>query len=147
MVPVAQQDLGPFIDDRRVALGVKLISPIRIFAPYHVAKLVSPIEESRLEDFLMQARAIEAAGQAHLDVLLQRLIGRRRPQTLGIESLVEDQALEKRLTVDQYFTAVDGELAQAEITFKRIDDRITAGECDLQIIQERRAGFPQFLLR
>ena len=147
MVTVAQQDLGPFIDDRRVALGVKVISPIRIFAPYHVAELVGPMEESRLKDFLMQTRAIEAAGQAHFDVLLQRLIGRRRPQTLGIESLVEDQALEKRLAVDQYFTPVDGDLAQAEITFQRIDDRIAAGECDLQIIQERRARFPEFLLR
>ena len=58
----------------------------------------------------------------------------------------QDQALEHRLAVDQYFSAVDGDFSQAEIAIEFIDLIFAAVESELQVIQERNAGFPEFLI-
>ena len=145
VVPVAQQDLGPLVDISGIALGLETETPVSRFSPDHVAELVSPVEEPRLEDFLMQTRAIIAARHAHLDILLQRLVRRRSPEPVGIKPLVKYEPLENWFAVDQDAAPVDGHTAQAEITVQRINFLITAGERELEIIKVRGARRPEFL--
>ena len=101
MVAVAQQDFGPFVDEGGIAFGLVVVAPIGKFAPDQVAELVGPIEEPRLEDLLVQPRAVVTGGHRHLDVVLQRLVGGGGPDAVGIKTLVENQPLEDRLAVDQ----------------------------------------------
>jgi hypothetical protein len=91
MVAVAL-DLGaPLVEDHALARGIVVVrAPARRLAPHEVAELVRPVEEARLEDLLVQPRAVEAGGHRELDVVLQRGVARRGPDAVGVEALVEE---------------------------------------------------------
>ena len=127
MVAVAQQHLGPLGDVGGIAVGLVVVAPVGKLAPDQVAELVGPVEESRLENLLVQPRAVVAGGHRHLDVVLQRLVRRGGPDAVGIETLVENQPLEDRLAVDQDPPAVDGDLPQAEVALQLVDRLVAAG--------------------
>ena len=146
MIPVTHQDLGPFIDDGCVTFPLVVVAGVGIFTPDQVAEFVGPVEEARLENFLVQARAVVAAGHGHFDVVFQRRVRGRRPESIGIETLIENQALEDRLVVDEELAPGDGDLAQTKITFQLVQLLLAAVEREFEIIQKRRARLPQFLL-
>ena len=81
-----------------VILGaVAAATPIGELAPQQVAQTVGVVEKTLLEDLLVQARSVEAGGQAQLDVGAQRLVVGRCQDAVWIEALVKHQALEERL--------------------------------------------------
>ena len=69
--------------------------------------------------------------------------GRRGPNALGIESLVEDQALEDGFAVDEDLAPVDGDLAQAEVALQLVNLLFAAVERELEIVQERGVRLPE----
>ena len=101
MIAIALQDLGPLIDVVGIVLRLKVVAPVGKLTPDQVTQLVRPVEEARLEDFLVQPGAVVTGGHAHLDVVLQRFVRRRGPDAIRIKTLVQDQPLEDPLAVDQ----------------------------------------------
>ena len=77
--------------------------------------------EALLEDLLVQASAVETRPHGQFDISLERGIARRRPDAIGVESLVEDQALIERLVVEEDAAAFDVHLAQAGIAADLIE--------------------------
>jgi hypothetical protein len=66
---------------------------------------------------------LQAERLGTLDVGLQRLVAGRGPHPVGIEALVEHQALEDRLAVEQHRTALEGDAAQPEVAVHLIEHR------------------------
>ena len=97
MVPVAADDLRPFVDHRQIDGRILVVqAPVGELAPDHVSQLVGPIEEPRLENLLVQPGPVEAHGLRELDVVAQRLVARRGPDAFRIEALIEDQSVGTR---------------------------------------------------
>ena len=101
--------------------------------PGQVAQFVRPVVETRLEDLLVEARPVEAGGHGDLDVLAECVIRRRCPDSVGIESLVEDEPLENRLVVQEELVADDGDLAQSCV--------------GAHLVQQGSPCIPQFILQ
>ena len=57
-------------------------TPACILAPHEVAELVCPVEETLLEDLLVEACAIETYCHRHLDIVLQSLVAWSSPDTV-----------------------------------------------------------------
>jgi hypothetical protein len=121
MVVVAPQEFRPFVDKGGEAPALVIIAGIRRLAPDKISELVGPIEEALFEYLLVQARAVEPAGHGALDVAPQFVVRGRRPDSVGVESLVEDQALENRLVVDEDAASVDRHLAQTKVAIHHVE--------------------------
>ena len=116
MVAVAGDHLGPLREE--VSYGqfvVHVQSPAGFLAPGEIAQAVGPIIVTLLEDLLVQAGAIEAHGLRQGDVLLEGFVGGGGPDTVGIEALVEHEALEVGLVVQIEVTACQMHLAHAGV--------------------------------
>ncbi len=139
MIAVAHHFVGPLREE--VANGLFVVdvqTPACLLGPSDVAQLVGPVEVSLLEDLLVETRAVEAHGLAHLDVVTQGLVAGSRPDTVGIEALVEDETLEVRLIIQVEVAAGQVYLAHSGIGLhliqhvafgvaNRVDDVIEVG--------------------
>ncbi len=123
MVQVAVDDFGPFRDEVAGVLDlIRVATPAGHFAPREVAKLISPIVEAFLKNFLMETRAIEARRHGKFDIFLERGIRRSGPNSVRIEALVEDKAQVAALVVEHDPTIFDGDFAQAGIGLDGVED-------------------------
>ena len=93
----------------------------------------------------MQPRAVEAHLHGKKNIVFQRLIRGRGINTVGIEPLVQHQALEHGLAVYQAFFSVKGNGAQGEIAVRRILNRAFLFQRQLQIVKVGLAGGPEVL--
>ena len=139
VVEIALDLLQPLGQHAEHGLGAGVIqAPVGELAPHQVAQAVAVIEEALLEDLLMQARAIEAAGHGQFDVAHQRGVAGRGVDAVGVEALVEHRALEDGLAVDQEAVAVQAHGAQARVA---VDNVLAVGE--RQVVQAAAADLPQ----
>ena len=123
VIAVAYYDVGPLGKEVAHSLVVVHIqSPAGLLAPGQVAQTVSPVVVALLEDLLVQACSIEAHSLAHGNVLLECLVGRSRPDAVGIVALVEHQTLEVRLVVEVEVAVLDVYLAHAHVAAHLVDD-------------------------
>ena len=145
MVPVAEDQLRPFgqeIAGRLDAVGVH--APTGSLAPSDVTQTVGPIVETLLESLLVEACAVEPGGHREFDITLQRLVGRGRPDTVGVKSLIEHQPLIVGLVVQADFVALDVDLAHARIgvhLVQHLPFRVHEPVGD--VIKERRLRRPE----
>ena len=145
MVHVANHQIAPLGDEVAGSLDVVGIqTPARSLAPRQITQLVGPIVETLLEDLLVQTRAVEARGHREFDIALQSLVRRSRPNTVGIEALIEHQTLVVGFVVEIDLIALGVDLTHAEIGLGAID-RLARGILQLEhhIVKERRFGAPQ----
>ena len=145
MVAVANNLLGPLGGEVTCHLGVVGIhTPRGSLAPSDVTQFISPIVETLLEDLLMQTGTIEACFHRKFDIALQGLIRGSRPDTIGIESLVEYQTLIEGLVVQVCLVAYAMELTHANVRSHLIYN------CSLsifyfvsEVVEEGALGAPQ----
>ena len=145
MVAVANNLLGPLGGEVTCHLGVVGIhTPRRSLAPSDVTQFVSPIVETLFEDLLVQAGTVEAGSHRKLDVATERLVGGSRPDTVGIETLVEYQTLVEGFVVEICLVAAAMELAHADIRGYLIHD-VTLRIAHLvgEVVKEGTLGAPQ----
>ncbi len=143
MIPVTQENFAPFslgVADRRG--GIRVTAPAGEFTPGKVAQTVGPVMETFFKNLLMQAGAVKTSGYGQFDIPFERRIGRGGPDSIGIKSLVEYQALIQRLIVEKNLVAFDMDFTQPGIGTDSIDNRITVTDFQFQIIQERIVGRP-----
>ena len=101
------------------------------------------IVEAFLEDFLVQARAVEAGLHGHLNVLLQCLVGGGCPDPRGIESLVKDKSQEERFVVDVDLAVFGVDFAHSRIALHRVDDfSVFVHDFKRHVIKERMSRLP-----
>jgi hypothetical protein len=119
-------------------------SPIGELSPDEIAKVVGVVKETLLEDFLMKAGAIEAGGEADLDVALEGVIGRGCEDAIRVEALVEDEALEDGLAVEQDSFPVDGHGAEGGVARSRVDDGpAVVTQLEVEVVEVGAAGMPK----
>ena len=142
MVEITLDFLKPFRDEVFPCRRLTYIEqPVRVLAPDHISESVRVIEEPRLEDLLMEPRAVVAASHRKLYVVLQRLIGRRGIDAVRVKALVEYEASEHGFSVNIKSVIVHGYLADAEIAL-----HLVIAELEYQIVQVGIARRPELRL-
>lgn len=139
VVEVALDLLAPLGQNavNRVGRGV-VKSPVRIFAPDDIAQAVAVIEESLLENLLMQSRSVEAGGERYFYIFYHVAVIGSGVYSVAVEALVEHKALENGLAVDEIFKSVKADIAQTEIALDGV-----AAEGDDKVIEPAAADLPQ----
>ena len=80
------------------------------------------VEEARLEHLLVQARTVKAASHRCFNIKLERFIGGRGDNTLGVKALVENKTTKHGLAVDLQAALLGQlDLAQAEIAVHNVN--------------------------
>ena len=141
MIEVALDFLAPLGQNavNRVGRGV-VKSPVRIFAPYQIAHAVAVIEESLLENLLMQSRSVEAGGERYFYIFYHVAVVGSGVYAVAVEALVEHKTLKNRFAVDEIFESVEADVAQTEVALYRV-----AAEGDNKDIEPAAADLPQVL--
>lgn len=78
--------------------------------------------EALLEDFLVQTSAVEAGGEGELDVSPECLVRGCGPDALGIEPLIQHEALVERRVVEKDAVALDVDLAQTGVAADLVEN-------------------------
>ena len=142
MVEITLHRFPPFADKLPERVQRKIIhAPARILAPNEEAALVAFIEVAGIEQFLMQARAVEAQLHRPLNVRGKLPFRCGGVHPFGIIPLVEHQPLEHRFSVEQEVQAAVLRIAQAEIGIHRI-----LPEAQHNFVQISLADFPEMSL-
>ncbi len=96
------------------------------------------IEESLLENLLMQSRSVEAGGERYFYIFYHVAVVGSGVYSVAVEALVENKALENGLAVDEIFKSVEADVAQTEIALDGV-----AAEGDDKVIESAAADLPQ----
>src|SRR5437764_13769421 len=102
----------------------------RHLRPHQKTEVVGPVQPARVLGLLGLASAVEAEGAGELDVPAQRFAIRGGEQAFGKVALVEDQALDKRLPVEQEAAVTHLNCSKSEIRLDAI-----AGHRALEVVQ------------
>ena len=96
------------------------------------------IQETGLEHFFMQTRAVEACCHRQLHIVFQRFIGRCGINAVRIKSLIQNESLEHGFSVNQHLFPGNCDIAQSEIAVNSIFPK-----SNCQIIQSACSSLPQ----
>ena len=139
MVEISFNRLDPFRDKCLIAgIGGMIKAPVCHFAPGQITQPVAVIEEAGFKYLLVQPGSVEACRHGKADIIYQSLIGGRRINAVGIESLIQDQTLEYGLAVNQEAVAVQLHFTEAEVAA-----HLVIAEGKLQIIKASCPCFPE----
>ena len=116
-------------------------TPVGVLAPDDISASVTMLKEKRLEDLFVKSCAVETERHRHIDVVLQSLKRGRGVDSVGIEALIENKALEYRLAVEVHDSVSALHLAHAEIR----GDLIVA-ESQLDIVKSSLSDLPKMKL-
>ena len=144
MVEIAVDRLQPLGQEALPCLGTGDIQPpAAVLAPDDIAQAVAVVEESGLEDLLMQACAVEAAGKGTLDIGDQFALVTGGVDAVGVESLVQYQSLEDFFAVEQHHPVLAGDGTHTKVAGYAVTF-IAEGEAE--IIKPSCTDFPQMEL-
>ena len=148
MVAEGGDDRLPLLEEVALRLGGHGVeAPARVFGPREVAEPVGPVVEAVLEDLLVQARAVEAHGHRALDVGLELRVRGRGPDAVRVEALVEHEAQEDGLAVEQDAVALARDLAHREVALDRVDLPAAALDGEREVVEEGVGGRPRAHVR
>ena len=124
-------------------IGILARGAARHVLPDKQSELVGPIVPSCRLDLDVLAGHVESELLGHLDVELQRLVGRRRVDAVGPIPLVERSRHVDRLVVEHRPENPLFVLSLRDFTHPGIAFHRVASECDGKVVEERRVGGPE----
>ena len=133
----------------RAEIGLALVVPRRIAGrhvlPDQQAQFVAPVVPAGAFVLDVLASHVHAELLGHHDVVLHRLVGSRRVQTVRPPALIQRAVLEQHFVIqhqaiDAFRVLGDVRLAHAEVAGHGVDRLAVLKQFDLQIVQIRCAG-------
>ena len=121
-------------------------APVTVLAPYEIAQLICPVEETGLEDLLMESCTVEAELHGVDDIVLQRLVGGGGVDAVGIEALIEDPSAEDTLAVQEELALGEGYLAKTEVGVDGIKNLAILFHGEGKVVESARADLPKITL-
>ena len=141
MVQILPDNLKPFSGkffNRVIAVLIRG----RHLAPDQHAFHVAPVKETFVLDLHMLPQAVEAQCMNLVDIIDQSLLVRRRQMGILPVSLVKDQPLIERRSVQQNIAFLNPDLPHAEVRAYLIQNLCAFPDPDHQIIEFRLFGRP-----
>src|SRR2546426_2714140 len=121
-----------------------MLMKARHLGPHEEPKPVRPVEPAWIFRLLVLASPVEPKGLGELDVASQVFIARRGHPAAWEIALVEDEALDVGLSVQQELPVPRLDLAHSEIALDAVClHAVQAQQSDLEVVEDRRIGRPR----
>src|SRR2546427_9750543 len=121
-----------------------MLMKARHLGPQEDPEPVRPVEPAWIFHLLVLASPVEPKGLGELDVASQVFITRRGHPAAREIALVEDEALDVGLSVQQELPVPRLDLAHSEIAFDAVClHAVQAQQSDLEVVEDRRIGPPR----
>src|SRR3989449_8487859 len=121
-----------------------MLMKARHLGPHEEPKPVRPVEPAWIFRLLVLASPVEPKGLGELDVASQVFIARRGHPAAWEIALVEYEALDVGLSVQQELPVPRLDLAHSEIALDAVClHAVQAQQSDLEVVEDRRIGRPR----
>ncbi len=137
--PLGDEGGGRLLVVRRVGRAVDG-TPVAEFTPDEVAQAIGVEVVALLEHLLMKAGAVESGIHGELDVSHKCFVGRGSHETVRPETLIEYEALEDRLPIQQDAISMNRDRTQPRVRRDLIDDLVALAEGGDDVVEMRVAG-------